>query len=125
VHSPAGYELLRQASGPNIDINVRADEELGTAGYADAPTIFINPTDPLGLGWEARFLRGLQDELLPDTDAGCAAVLAHELGHALNPFNESGEDEPDGTNVHDHENPVRIDLGLPRRRTYDGDPVPL
>lgn len=125
MSSPAGRELVRQAAQPGIDIQITSGDNIETGGTASAPIIFVNPNDPLGCGKDQRRKRSEQGELPPNNDAGCAAVLAHELGHALHPGDDSsGEDEPDGTNVHDHENPVRIDLHLPPRKTYDGCPVP-
>ena len=48
-----------------------------------------------------------------------AIALAHEGGHHKDRGKMSGVDENrGGTNVRDHENPVRDSLGVPRRMTY-------
>lgn len=64
-------------------------------------------------------IRDFPWELPPPNLKGCAAVLAHELGHVF-----GREDEPDGgDNVRAVENPVRIDLGLPTRTSKEGWPI--
>src|SRR5262249_13823646 len=109
--SPNGREILRQAAQPNIDIIIEPSHDETATG---ARTIQLNSDDPVGTSPEQRAeLEGF-GEMLPTSLAGCATVLAHELGHALHLDDNDplGEDydvkSPSwGRNVQTHENPVR------------------
>jgi hypothetical protein len=131
LQSPTGRDLLTRAASPGIDIVIMphpAGPKAGLPEYdPDDPQIFVptvpigrDPKDPLGVGPENSDVPPA-DEFVPPTLSGCAAVLAHELGHA----SEDAHDEPGGINVTLYENPVRRELGIEPRRSYHGFPILL
>ena len=78
--------------------------------------IYMDPEQPNGIPKRCDVPRS---ERPPNNLKGCAAVLAHELGHATGAVDE----DEGGRNVQINENPARRDLGLKCRRTYHGYPV--
>jgi hypothetical protein len=108
VQDPVSVTICPTSGGPNTGSD--------TTGTTSA-VIYMNPTRPNGIPKRCDIP---SKERPPNNLKGCAATLAHELGHAV--FHEPDEDE-DGSNVQDNENPVRLDLGLKCRCTYHGYPV--
>ena len=130
MQSPAGRNLLLRAASPGIDIVINPDSggprsstpydnSDGTVLTVPTVPIGLDPDDPLGIGSQNRDVPP-PDESVPSDLAGCAVVLAHELGHA-----SEGEDDENegGANVGLNENPVRRDFGIPLRRSYHYFPL--
>jgi RHS repeat-associated protein len=61
-------------------------------------------------------------EYPPNSVKGCAAVLGHELGHAMTGAQDEGE-VGQGRNVRENENAIRRELGLPERCAYHEAPL--
>ena len=131
--SPFGSNLLFIAAGPSIDIAIATNTIAESSGpFAPTPdngltntigTIFFNPDDPSGIGFEPIDpddpdppADPLPSELPPSDSNGGAVTAAHELGHLL-------FDTNDPFNVSLWENPVRLELGIPPRETYHGIPI--
>lgn len=123
--SAHGRELLATAEetgGVTLCPTKKPEEVPGIAEDKSGKTlaiIYMNPRSPNGIP------RGCKDPhngLPPRNRKGCAVVLGHELGH-LRGEDDEGRPGEGGRNVELNENPVRRDLGLPCRRTYEGNPV--
>lgn len=94
----------------------------GPQGNYNASTsegsIFINPNNPFGSlpedsGDEYPRVPGKCDER---NDIAWSVIIGHELGHSIGYRDEK-------QNVQYNKNPVRDDLGVPRRMNYRGSPV--
>jgi hypothetical protein len=88
----------------------------------DAPILNPEPGEP----------KASPEEIPPENWIGAAAVLAHELGHAVYPGSDPLGDDPfdeegkptGGKNVGKNENPVREFFGMELRRHYHGRKIP-
>jgi hypothetical protein len=98
-------------------------DEAGSSGELGKPLppaeITLYPKTRNGLSpQQHKEMRKLK-EGLPNSLAGCAVGLAHELGHAL-----GASDNPNrGNNVWNNEDPVRKDFRIKLRNTYRGIPI--
>jgi RHS repeat-associated protein len=100
-----------------------ADHRTGVRGNLRNFRLYLNPNDDRFYDNESyRAFAKFKGELPPATDAGRATILAHEFGHGL--LNALDENRG-GRNVRDNENPVRLELGIPPRRSYGGHQFPL
>jgi RHS repeat-associated protein len=84
----------------------------GTIGLNDWPGL-VNPFGPVGTDQFPP-----SDEDPPNNSDGGATVIAHEFAHLL-----GYDDPPEGDIIEMIENPIRLELGLPPRQTYDGLPI--
>jgi RHS repeat-associated protein len=131
--SERGNELLQTANNVPYDIVITPVSEDGpSTEYSyddDSPLttllsvqVNLDENDTIGATPGNQFLPPA-DEMPPDSLAGGAVVLAHELGHAAMNDNDEDPDNPGGDNVQANENPVRQDLGVPLRQNYHGNPI--
>jgi RHS repeat-associated protein len=125
--SQTGLDLVNRAIDNDHTITITPDPAgAGTIGAINStrpgwpsdPTIGIYPRTPNGVAPDDQKEAKRYHEDLPNNLAGCAVVIAHELGHALTDWNELKV-------VPRFENPVRKDLGIRPRKTYHGKELPL
>jgi hypothetical protein len=119
------YDGARKSKDVVVIIQPAPDPSGPYSGSPPRGGIGLDPNNPIFVGPQAP-VRQYPDELPPydpkdkkSIAKACACVLGHELGHAFLDL----EDAPDGRNVEDVENPIRIELGLPPRKTYRGIPI--
>jgi len=120
-HSPNGLNLVNQAINDPNTITITPGDEADTSGSvkwpeSPNPNIHLSPKNKNGASDEQN--KGMKKcgEGSPNDAEGGAVTLGHELGHALDDYDEPND-------VDKTENPIRKDFGLPPRTTYHGVPI--
>ncbi|HEV2841675.1 MAG TPA: RHS repeat-associated core domain-containing protein [Chthoniobacterales bacterium] len=97
------------------------DHKTGVEGAKGDFIMYLNPKDSRFYDPDT-FRKAMKyNEAPPETDQGRASVIGHELGHGVLGL----KDEPNGRNVRDNENVIRLEQGLPLRRSYGGEQFQL
>jgi hypothetical protein len=135
--TPRGLEILQQADAAPYDIvitpdSVKSPSSATPGDFYSSQHNFVRILTHIPVRLDPYNISGVspdnadipaEDELPPNTLAGAAVVLAHELGHTLGYADEADYEDPLPFNVTVNENPVRAGLCIPLRKTYHDFPV--
>jgi RHS repeat-associated protein len=114
-----GKQLSDQS--PHLVIKVIPADATHKTAAVGTDKLRLDPKDPALLDPQTRRNFQAHPGELPPSDAkGRIVTVGHEVGHLVTNQKDESKAGPDNHNVRDNENPVRKDLGLPDRKTYDG-----
>lgn len=117
-------ERGKQFNQSNIVIKVIPADNAHRTAAVGSNKLRLDPRDPAFLDPQSRRDFSNHPGELPPSDAkGRAVTVGHEIGHLVTNQKDENKAGPNNHNVRENENPIRKDLKLPERKTYDGADV--
>jgi hypothetical protein len=112
------------AQSPNLKIKILPADDTHKTAAVGKDKVRLDPRDPAFLDPQSR--RNFENhpgETPPSDAKGRIITIAHEFGHIITNQKDENMHVKNNHNVRDNENPVRQELKLPERKSYDGAPI--